>query len=81
MIIGIPTESALGERRVAIAPVTIPRIIELGFAVQVQSGAGEAAGFSDDEYLAGGAMVAGSREVLWDTSDIIVKIRAPEQTS
>jgi NAD(P) transhydrogenase subunit alpha len=81
MIIGIPTENALGEKRVAIAPETIPRIIGLGFAVQIQSGAGEAAGFSDDEYLAGGAMVAGSREVLWDTSDIIVKIRAPEQTS
>ncbi len=81
MIIGIPTESALGEKRVAIAPETIPRIIGLGFAVQVQSGAGEAAGFADDQYLAGGATVAGSKEALWDTSDIIVKIRAPEQAS
>ena len=81
MIIGIPTESALGEKRVAIAPETIPRIIGLGFAVQIQSGAGEAAGFTDDEYLAGGATVAGSKETLWDTSDIIVKIRAPEQAS
>lgn len=81
MIIGIPSESALGEKRVAIAPETIPRIIGLGFAVQIQSGAGEAAGFTDDEYLAGGATVAGSKEALWDTSDIIVKIRAPEQTS
>jgi NAD(P) transhydrogenase subunit alpha len=81
MIIGIPTESALGEKRVAIAPETIPKIIGLGFAVQIQSGAGEAAGFTDDEYLAGGATVAGSKETLWDTSDIIVKIRAPEQAS
>ncbi len=81
MIIGIPTESALGEKRVAIAPETIPRIIGLGFAVQIQSGAGEAAGFTDDDYLAGGATVAGSKEALWDTSDIIVKIRAPEQAS
>ncbi len=81
MIIGIPTESALGEKRVAIAPETIPRIIGLGFGVQIQSGAGEAAGFTDDDYLAGGATVAGSKEVLWDTSDIIVKIRAPEQAS
>ena len=81
MIIGIPSESALGEKRVAIAPETIPRIIGLGFAVQIQSGAAEAAGFTDDEYLAGGATVAGSKEALWDTSDIIVKIRAPGQTS
>ncbi len=81
MIIGIPTESALGEKRVAIAPETIPRIIGLGFGVQIQSGAGEAAGFTDNDYLAGGATVAGSKEVLWDTSDIIVKIRAPEQAS
>ena len=81
MIIGIPTESALGEKRVAIAPETIPKIIGLGFAVQIQSGAGEAAGFTDDEYLADGATVAGSKETLWDTSDIIVKIRAPEQAS
>ena len=81
MIIGIPTESALGEKRVAIAPETIPRIIGLGFGVQIQSGAGEAAGFTDNDYLAGGATVAGSKEGLWDTSDIIVKIRAPEQAS
>ena len=81
MIIGIPTESALGEKRVAIAPETIPRIIGLGFGVQIQSGAGEAAGFTDNDYLAGGATVAGSKEALWDTSDIIVKIRAPEQAS
>ena len=81
MIIGIPTESALGEKRVAIAPETIPRIIGLGFGVQIQSGAGEAAGFTDNDYLAGGATVAGSKEALWDPSDIIVKIRAPEQAS
>ena len=67
MIIGIPTESALGEKRVAIAPETIPRIIGLGFGVQIQSGAGEAAGFTDNDYLAGGATVAGSKEALWDS--------------
>ena len=81
MIIGIPSESALDERRVAIAPATIPRIIGLGFEIQIQSGAGEAAGFPDGEYLAGGATIAGSKEMLWDTSDIIVKIRAPAHTS
>ena len=81
MIIGIPTESALGERRVAIAPATIPKIIGLGFEIQIQIGAGEAAGFTDDEYLACGATITRSKETLWSTSDIIAKVRAPEQTA
>ncbi|HJP06967.1 MAG: NAD(P)(+) transhydrogenase (Re/Si-specific) subunit alpha [Acidiferrobacteraceae bacterium] len=81
MIIGIPVECAAGERRVALAPSSIPQITQLGFEVQIESGAGTAAGFADQDYLDQGATIATNREALWGDSDIIIKIRPPLQSS
>ena len=54
-VIGVPRETAAGEKRVATVPEVVEKLIKLGFKVAVQSGAGDAANCSDDVYRAAGA--------------------------
>ena len=77
MIIGIPAERASHEKRVALSPGSVAGAIKLGFIVSVETGAGVAAGFSDDEYRDHGAEIVETAERLYQTSEIIIKIRAP----
>jgi NAD(P) transhydrogenase subunit alpha len=77
MKIGIPRETAAGEKRVATVPEVVEKLIKLGFTVAVQSGAGEAANFGDDAYRAAGAEVVPTAAELWAGSDIVFKVRAP----
>ena len=76
-VIGVPRETAAGEKRVATVPEVVEKLIKLGFKVIVQSGAGDPANFSDDTYRAAGASVVGSAAELWSGADIIFKVRAP----
>jgi NAD(P) transhydrogenase subunit alpha len=58
MEIGVPAETAPGERRVSLTPPVITNLIEGGHAVVVEGGAGSQAGFTDASYRAAGAAVA-----------------------
>ena len=77
MIIGIPREIYPGEKRVATVPEVVEKLGKLGFKVQIESGAGDAANCSDDTYRAAGAEVVGDAATLWSTSDIVFKVRGP----
>jgi NAD(P) transhydrogenase subunit alpha len=77
--IGIPKETFPGERRVATVPEVVQKLMKLGFAVAVQSGAGEAASISDDAYRAAGASVLPDAASLWSGADIVFKVRAPSR--
>jgi H+-translocating NAD(P) transhydrogenase subunit alpha len=57
MRIGVPKETAPGEKRVATVPDVVEKLVKLGFTVAVESGAGDAANFADDTYRAAGAEV------------------------
>jgi NAD(P) transhydrogenase subunit alpha len=76
-IIGVPKELAAGEKRVATVPEVVEKLIKLGFSVQVQSGAGDAANFSDEAYRTAGAEIVTDAAALWAKSDIIFKVRGP----
>lgn len=76
--IGIPKEVHPGERRVAATPQTILKLKKLGFETQVQSGAGEAIDSSDAEYQEAGATIISDAAELWAKSDIVMKVRPPE---
>ena len=76
-MIGVPREIFPGERRVATVPDVVQKLIKLGFAVSVQSGAGDAASISDDAYRAAGAAIVDDVATLWAQSDIIFKVRGP----
>jgi len=73
-LIGVPRETFAGEKRVATVPEVVEKLIKLGFRVAVESGAGEAANFTDEAYRAAGAEVVGD---IWGSADVIFKVRAP----
>lgn len=75
MIVGIPKETALGERRVALVPGAMPSLFKAGLQVNIERGAGEPAGVGDDAYVDRGAKVIEAREELFATSDVILQVR------
>jgi H+-translocating NAD(P) transhydrogenase subunit alpha len=74
MIVGVPKETAPGERRVALIPDLVARLTKAGLQVLVQSGAGEAAGFLDSAYRDQGAAI--EPDVL-ARADILLKVQPP----
>jgi len=78
MQIGIPTEIYKDEKRVATTPEVAGWLQKLGYTVAIQAGAGEKASFSDQAYKDAGVEIIGDAEQLWASSDIILKVRAPE---
>ena len=76
--IGVPKEIFPGERRVATVPEVVKKLIKLGFTVNIQSGAGFGAQFSDDAFSSVGATVYDGADKLYASSDIIFKVRAPD---
>jgi len=75
--IGVPREVFPGEKRVATVPEAVEKLIKLGFSVAIESGAGDAANFSDEVYRSAGAEVITGAAALWATSDIVFKVRGP----
>jgi NAD(P) transhydrogenase subunit alpha len=55
----------------------VAKLVKLGFAVAVESGAGDAANFADDTYRAAGAEVVAGAAELWSRADIVFKVRPP----
>lgn len=77
LLIGVPRETAPGEKRVATVPDVVQKLVKLGFSVAVESGAGDAANFADDTYRAAGAQVVPTAADIWSRSDIVFKVRPP----
>ncbi|WP_431777633.1 Re/Si-specific NAD(P)(+) transhydrogenase subunit alpha [Ottowia caeni] len=75
MLIGVPTETAAGETRVAVTPETAKKLIAQGHSVRVQSGAGLAASVTDAAYQAAGADMTDAAGALG--ADMVLKVRAP----
>jgi NAD(P) transhydrogenase subunit alpha len=76
-VIGVPRETAAGEKRVASVPEVVEKLVKLGFKVAVQSGAGDAANFGDEAYRAAGAEIVADAAQLWRAADIVFKVRGP----
>jgi len=77
--IGIPKEIHSGEKRVAVTPQTILKLVKLGFSVAVEAGAGHGINASNAEYREAGAEVVDDAKKLWAASDVVLKVRPPEQ--
>ncbi|MCU0553026.1 MAG: Re/Si-specific NAD(P)(+) transhydrogenase subunit alpha [Leptolyngbya sp. Prado105] len=75
--IGIPKEIYHGECRVAATPDTVQILQKYGFEVLVESGAGEAANFSNQSYIDAGCRIIVDAETLWSYADLILKVRPP----
>ena len=72
MKVGVPRETAAGERRVALVPDSVARLAPTGVGVVVDAGAGTAAAFTDDAYREAGAEIGDA----WG-AEIVVKVQKP----
>ncbi|MDH3713933.1 MAG: Re/Si-specific NAD(P)(+) transhydrogenase subunit alpha [Gammaproteobacteria bacterium] len=79
MKIGVPREIHPHERRVATTPQVAEQLQKLGFSVAVEAGAGEQASYSDAAYRDAGVQIVDDTRALWEQSDIVLKVRAPEE--
>ena len=77
MRIVVPKESRPGDRRVALAPETCKKLVQAGYEVAVEAGAGESAFFRDDAYREAGARIESGPADVWGSADVVLKVNAP----
>ena len=77
MRIAVPVEQQAGEARVALIPESVKKLIATGVEVGVEPGAGERAGYLDDDYKAVGASIM-DRATLLRGTDLLVCVNRPE---
>src|SRR5262245_9537686 len=73
----VPRETAPGERRVALVPESCKKLIQAGYDISIESGAGDAAGFSDDAYRDPGVTLVDDARTLLSSAALVLKIGAP----
>lgn len=78
MKVAVPKEIRTGERRVAIIPDSVKRMVKKGIDVTVESGAGEESMYSDADYEAAGAKIESSVEALFGNADVVLKVNQPD---
>lgn len=78
LLIGIPRETSFQERRVALVPEAVGLLVANGHEVRIESNAGEAAHFSDNEYSEAGAQVLADKQGVYQC-DIILKVAPPSE--
>jgi NAD(P) transhydrogenase subunit alpha len=75
----IPRERVPGEQRVAGTPETVRRLMGKGLTLHVESGAGTAAGFSDDDFSRAGADLREPADLPWAEADGVLCVNPPCQ--
>ncbi len=75
MIIGVPEETKNQEKRVAMIPGGVLDAVESGHTVLVEKGAGDGAGYPDEQYEQAGAKIVSKKEA-W-SADIVMKVKEP----
>jgi proton-translocating NAD(P)+ transhydrogenase subunit alpha len=73
----VPTETRPGERRVALVPDVVKKLVGTGWEVSVQAGAGAAAAFTDDAYKEAGATIAPDAAAALSGAGVVVRVNAP----
>jgi len=79
MHFGIVSEKSPLEHRVAFSPYGVEEMVAHGHTITVQSGAGERARFSDEDYEQCGASIAFSAEEAWIRPDVLLRVRPPDK--
>ncbi|BAY69039.1 Re/Si-specific NAD(P)(+) transhydrogenase subunit alpha [Anabaena sp. FACHB-709] len=79
MRIAVAKEIEVCERRVALNPDTVARLVKQGLEVWVEAGAGERSFFDDAAYVAAGATIVGDSGKLWGETDVLLKVSPPQE--
>jgi len=77
MKIAVPKETRIDERRVALVPESCKKLIQAGYAVSIEKGAGEAAFYPDSAYREVGCAIESDPKLLISSADIILKVNSP----
>src|SRR6516162_1200143 len=77
MRVGIASETATGERRVAMVPGALSVLNKTESEFVMEAGAGAAAGFRDSEYTEKGVTIVGSRAEVFAQADVVLQVRSP----
>lgn len=77
MKIGLPSEIKKEEYRVGLTPASAREYVEHGHTVMVENNAGAGSGFGNEEYKKAGCEIVNDRKMLFDSADMIVKVKEP----
>lgn len=77
MRIAVPKESVAEERRVALVPESCKKLLQAGYQIAIETGAGEAAGLFDAEYGELGVSIERDPGALFSSADLVLKVNAP----
>ncbi|WP_138431845.1 Re/Si-specific NAD(P)(+) transhydrogenase subunit alpha [Fodinibius saliphilus] len=80
VILAIPKETGEREQRVALTPDTVEKLCEEGLDIRIQSNAGKAANYLDENYRETGASIISDRSQLFSEADILISIQTPPKT-
>ncbi len=78
MIISVPKESGAIERRVALTPDVVKRLVKQGLEVRIEQDAGVASSYSNEAYTAAGAKIVQGAGAVWGEADIVLMVGRPE---
>ena len=76
--IAVPKETQKHEKRVAVSPDTVKKLVELGALVMIEKGAGDGADIPDDDFKSAGGTIAKGQSDLYKNADIILKVQGPD---
>ena len=79
--IGVASETASGERRVALTPETCKKLVARGAKVRVQRGAGSASSFTDDAYVEAGAELVADADAALREADLVLCVQPPSPST
>ena len=77
MLVGVPKEIKVHEYRVGLTPAGVRELIAHGHQVMIETRAGAAIGFADEQYLAAGARVVESAAEIFATAAMVIKVKEP----
>ena len=78
MLIGVPKEIKTLEHRVGLVPSSVKELTSRGHEVMIESDAGLGINFTDDDYIAAGAVIIGSAKEIFDKAEMIIKVKEPQ---
>ena len=78
MLIGVPKEIKNHEYRVGLTPASVGELVNHGHQVVIETNAGAAIGFENDDYLRVGAEIEDSVQQIFADAELIVKVKEPQ---
>jgi len=81
IIISVPKETRHGEQRVALVPDAVKKLASAAITIQIHEGAGESAGYSNEDYEAASAIIVPNEQALYRDADIVLTMNPPQQSA